>query len=673
MLKNKFIYFLIFTIFNPLFLFSAEQNHYKLYDINKSVEGYLYHIKEEQVNGEIVHKWEASKAEDDVDWKITLNEHDLVSAEEILGPDGKYYLRIPYGDPPNTNKGLDDETPYFLIPEYPNGKKNEDQVESKPNYRTTVAGEKRIGAIIDNREDKFVYLDLPYEQRIPLTVEPQTDVKGCKEPQVTSQCLSWPNSQVKLKVIDTKVLLKDEPDSKKQFMQLYYKVEYEYLQKKCTETPIKDSGFRAIKCSKQKTLAQGWIPYQRALDFKRDYANKEEFSPIREKKDIRKMDSKVNEKKPVKDLPKVSSQKCALEKQFYSNLEDLNLVLKQASQYPIDPEEFGACVGKDHIKKMKDSNDRIEAKYQNLIDEAQAENPKNYSKILKLKNKKNIERLKKLGQLWRQSKTPFDAYLRKHWDDKYSASETKNTSYSKAQMLSIDTLARSLYGEMREVECSGDTSSYYKEIARVMINRAAMIKKKGGPIEAFISNDSINALKKNGDLKKVSIFEILPHVISSPSQISSWNANDDNLINNLCPDPQSSENNSAAWEMAKAVAIEAVLNTNTFLSETKNIGSSLFYASKIRPKWEDDKRFTKLGRIDVNHVLVDSENKKIKIYNKGIYNPSCVKLYKNSDYMDELIDIQKNINKYYTNQTQEIDIDLRYQENKMKLCFDLSF
>jgi hypothetical protein len=607
----------------------------KLYDLNNSIDSYMYYVKEQVIDGKVVHKWVQSKNESDEHWSISFEEHNLVKAEEVLGPDGKYYLRIPYGGQSEQKEGSDVETPYFLIPQYPKGERVLTNKINEANYQVAYPGEKRIGATLTDREDNLVYPNISYQKRLPLAQDPQDYVNECIEGAKGNKCNPGPGSQDKLKVIDTKILITKSPDSKKQYMELYYQVEGEYTELKCKGTTEKPTAKSQESCSKKKTKFKGWTPVETVIDFKREPENIDNTVSTHTTQLINKIDKKL------KALPK---EKCTTKKIFNYWPEDIALVLNQASQHPVNTEDLGACLGRDHINKMNDSDDKVESKFQKRIDDANKISPKNYSSILKLEHLKNKERLKKMDDTWTASESPFDVYVRQHWEKKFSGASS-NKSINKDQMLSIDALARTLYGEMREAECSGDTSSYYKEIARVILNRAAIVKAKGGAVEKFVSDKS---LSKIGDPSKASIFKILPHVISSPSQISSWNTNDDNLRNNLCPDPKSSAANSAAWELAKAVAIEAVMDTKTFLDETNNLSSALFYASKIRPYWEDDKSFSKYGAVNIKLNLVNSSTDAVEIYNQNVYNPNCVKLYKNKKYSDDVNEINKMPNKYYS-------------------------
>ncbi|HEY8271623.1 MAG TPA: hypothetical protein VIG33_12100 [Pseudobdellovibrionaceae bacterium] len=122
---------------------------------------------------------------------------------------------------------------------------------------------------------------------------------------------------------------------------------------------------------------------------------------------------------------------------------------------------------------------------------------------------------------------------------------------------------------------------------------------------------------------------------------------DDNLRNNLCPDPHGSAN-SAAWELAKAVALEAVLNTENFLDETKNLASALFYTSKITPYWEDDPDFVKYGPVNIKLNFPDLDDKSLKVYNQNVHNPNCVKLYRNKKYLESINKIKNAPHKYYS-------------------------
>ncbi|MGZ3803012.1 MAG: hypothetical protein ACXVCE_11685 [Bacteriovorax sp.] len=613
----------------PQNLYAQEPgSKFKLYDLNNSVNSYMYYVKEQVINGKMTHQWAQSKNEANENWSIPLEEHNLVMAEEVQGSDGNYYLRIPYGGGGEQKAGADEETPYFLIPQFSTKERIVNGQLTKSNYQVAYPGKKGMGALFTGREDNIVYPNTSYKTALPLAQDPQDFMHDCVEEAKAGKCVKGPDSQAELKVTDTKILITKASDNKKEYMQLYYKVESSYKKKVCT----------AAGCTDQKVNVSGWTPVGNVIDFKREPANIDETVSTASR--AAKLIKKNNEKK----MMQLKKDDCPEGKTYFDYWpEDIALVLNQASQYSVNMEDIGTCLGRDHIKKMNDSDNNVQNKYQKKLDEANKMSSKNYSAILKLEHQKNQERLEKLGQLWKESDTPFDFYLRKHWDKKFKDSGA-HKSITKDQMLSIDALARTLYGEMREAECSGDTSSYYKEITRVLLNRAALVKKKGGVVEKFISPESLN---KIGNPANASLFKILPHVISSEAQISSWNTNDDNLRNNLCPDPQGN-GNSAAWELAKAVALEAVLNTKNFLDETKNLSSALFYASKIRPYWEDHPDYVKYGEVNIKLNLADPANNSIKVFNQDVYNPNCVKLYKNKKYLESINEIKKTPHKYYS-------------------------
>lgn len=603
----------------------AGGSKYKLYDIGDSINSYLYYVQEQVVNGKTQHRWAPSKNQAEENWGIALEHHSLVMAEEVEGSDGKYYLKIPYGGRPEGKESAGKEVPYFLIPQLSTMQKIVDGKITEPNYQPAYPGEKKTGAILAEREDNIVYPNLSYQKRLPLTQNPQDYSNECASGKKDSKCLSGPDSQEKLKVVDTAILMTERPGSKKKYMELYYNVEY--TKKACNE-----NGGAKSKC--KDIAVRAWTPSANVIDFKRDPADLGNTVPARTKKLLKKIDEKL------KAQPKAD---CDLKKVLLNQWpEDISLMLKESEKMPVDPADLGVCLGSDHIRKMNDSDNQVQQKYQPLIEAANKE--KDYNTVLKLEHQKNKERIHELGNTWAKKETPFDAYIREHWDKKDSGGGRAKNSANKAQMLSIDSLARTLYGELREAECSGDTSSYYKEVARVMMNRAALVKKRGGRVEKFVSEESLAEL---GDPAKAGLFEILPHVLSSPAQISSWNTNDDNLRNNLCPKPQNPAE-TTAWELAVAVASEAVLKTKNFLEETNNLSSALFYASKIRPYWEDHKEFSKYGPVNIKLNIADSDDKSTKVYNQTVYNPRCVKLYRNENYTEDIKQIRSSPNKYYS-------------------------
>jgi hypothetical protein len=149
-------------------------------------------------------------------------------------------------------------------------------------------------------------------------------------------------------------------------------------------------------------------------------------------------------------------------------------------------------------------------------------------------------------------------------------------------------------------------------------------------------------LKEIGDLNKASIFKILPHVLSAPKQVSSWNPDDPNLNVNLCPQPKS-EAEKIAWKMALNVATEAVNDTPKFLNDT-NCVPYLYYTSNSIPAWAGqlqqvtsqsftNKECTKFAANKRFLMLWDETALTEKI--KKEISPQQNKFYSKNDYLSE--------------------------------------
>lgn len=661
----KKLFFLVFLIlFESSLNFQIstaadQESKFKLYDIKHSSSAYMYVIQTETVNGKMVRRWVPTINEAKEKWGLDLNEHDLVYAEEVQDKDGNNFLRIPYNSSNSPQNKDEESTAYFLLREYNNNQHVEKDHVNPVNYKPALPGEKRTGAYFSNSEDTIVYLDMPYHDLLPLTDEPNGDSSKCKEGMSSLKCPGWPSSQEKLKVLESRPIRKRDPETGKVSMELYYYVETQYKRKTCGINDDLEEEEKAHYCPEKTFKVKGWMPASRALDFKRQdtYPGEEIFAYTDE--ELRQFEMAI---KRLKD------QECQFAKSMRSGLEDMHLTLDEALRFPFKKEDIGKCTdeAKRFIQKMKATIAANEDIYNEKIKAEESKKKPNWNKINDLEVERSQKELSKLNQLWRSNKTPFDEFIRDYWDERYSKpSESKNRFLTKDQMISIDALARSLYGEMRESGCSSRTSSYYKEIARVMFNRAALIKKKNGPIEKFISQESLNRI---GEPKDASIFKILPDVISSPYQISSWNANDHNLMVNLCPDPKRPED-KAAWKLAKSVAIEAVVNTEKFLDETKEV-QSVFYASKIRPFWENDSRFSKMGAINLKHQLVNEHTQSVDVYNVMVNNPDCVKLYKDTDYNQEIKEMHSQPKTYYS----QLFLDLmNFPQNYHEILLGMSF
>jgi hypothetical protein len=568
------------------------QKDMKLFSLSKSVKAFLFHVDSEGSS----QKWNNSVDEDHERIRMQLYEKDLVYAKEIKDPSGKKYLMIPYVDS-NAKK----ENHFFILPAEMSG-------QIKPSYEPVLPGEKRMGALFSNQEDSYVYLDKPGNDVYPLTKTPdfkntQQCIKGVEG---DSRCTGWPSSQEKLKVIKTQVVSSIDPFTQQKKLNLKYLVETQYTRPVCDyKGPEADKQMDPMKCPLSKFKVQGWIPAENVIDFKRDQTAQEDIVAFNAAQMV-----KLNNKLEA------TQKKCELgQNKSSKNIQDQMPILKAAQKPSIKFEEFGKCLGGNYPQDIRTTYAKINSMHfdppeANVVAKNNASaNPEENLETLKAREIK-----KGLNNLWtsnyqQNGDTPFDQFVRKHWEQKIDAKKSNSEEIEKK--MAVDALARSLYGEMRG--SPKDSSSYLKTTARVILNRAALLKKEGAGIRNFISEKSIQQV---GDLKTQSVFKILPHVISSPKQISSWNVDDPNLIVNLCPNPKSEEE-KIAWKMAVDVASEAVYKTNKFLDETKCI-PYLYYTSNLVPSWADTIKSVDPEPLAQKECLSMSLNKRyLMLWNEG--------------------------------------------------------
>jgi hypothetical protein len=142
------------------------------------------------------------------------------------------------------------------------------------------------------------------------------------------------------------------------------------------------------------------------------------------------------------------------------------------------------------------------------------------------------------------------------------------------QLVAIDTLARTLYGEMDR--CFENSLGYPKAVAKVTLNRVEALETPSGKKFRFENGTKAHApswLKDNGFLS----------VLLDPKQYSTWNNNDNNLKRVLCP-PTKSQNRDpkglAIWRQAVQIAIETVLDPEKLRKEAKDV-RGFYYTSGI--------------------------------------------------------------------------------------------
>lgn len=612
---------------------SSDQG-YKLYYLAKPVVSYLYHSSPSNSNNKVTVKPSLDNHNEQL--SIELEEKKLLYAKEIEAADGKLYLYIPQRV--NQGESVSETEDFYLIPEEsPNN--NQGGSSSGPNYHTAIANDTRdsrtlhakedykpptltrIKSFITGKEDSYVYLDQAYQ---PLTKVPNSQIESCDQNIGTTQCTGLPSSQQRLHILKTEIVESKDPTTGRRKMELFYLVETQYTRKACEPKDGLAANNIKSSCPMRLFNVEGWLPAKRTIDFKRD-ENPEEDQLAYSSGETSRLNRRLNL------IPK---KICNPKNEIIKGVEDVALLLKQAETDRLDS-KIGECPkgAKDYIEKTNEIRKQVSEKYQGLIKAELAKKKARKDKVDALEKQWAEETNTLLVQLWDKTKqsenqTPFDAYLRTHWENKYSQNKQPKGRLGFDKMLSIDAMARTFYGEMRS--CSHDTSTYHKLVGRVLLNRAAMIKEKGNVVDAFISRDSLNQIDKP---ELTSIFEILPHVISAPRQISSWNPEDPNLEENLCPEPKT-ENEIKAWLTAKAVAKEIVLHTDRFLKETAQTRTP-FYTSSVDPDWGASMR--KYSSVKVKHFLTDPNTKAEKTYLSHVDNPSCIKFF-DTPKVNETID-----------------------------------
>lgn len=176
----------------------------------------------------------------------------------------------------------------------------------------------------------------------------------------------------------------------------------------------------------------------------------------------------------------------------------------------------------------------------------------------------------------------FDLYLMPHWKKAKPVTLKGGQRVSPQQLLEIDALARTIYGEM--ALCWGRGSHYLEAVAAVVKNRA----------------DYLDANPKTGKIFTATVSEDPKHtpltkVISAQKQFSVWNARHGGKPNNglrhvLCPPADASKNfwkgekpspiELQIWERTLEIATKAVLYPDEFNHETRHV-TQYYYTSNM--------------------------------------------------------------------------------------------
>ncbi|HRO67292.1 MAG TPA: cell wall hydrolase [Pseudobdellovibrionaceae bacterium] len=158
---------------------------------------------------------------------------------------------------------------------------------------------------------------------------------------------------------------------------------------------------------------------------------------------------------------------------------------------------------------------------------------------------------------------------------------------TRADWVSIDLMARTLYGEM--ASCFGKGIQYPETVAKVILNRVDFNKDKPKLGTRFLSPSDSGI---RNDITKV---------IFKDRQFSVWNRTDQARRMAMCPPSKDDENFWAGhkptdpekkiWREAVRIASEAVLNGESFRRRTKDL-KALYYTSNFELSKSDYKPIT---------------------------------------------------------------------------------
>lgn len=179
----------------------------------------------------------------------------------------------------------------------------------------------------------------------------------------------------------------------------------------------------------------------------------------------------------------------------------------------------------------------------------------------------------------------FDSTVLKHWKKSSVPKDIPSPlsgSLKKADLVNIDTFARTIYGEM--ASCFDNGLQYPMAMAKVVSNRVEYIRKHEGEATPFAPEEPNHELKGN-----------FSSVLTHPYQFSVWNKmiggkTNPSLKQVLCPprDPEAkfwpkvkpSKKESNIWKESIRIATEAVLFPEKFRKQTERI-TELYYTSGL--------------------------------------------------------------------------------------------
>lgn len=197
-------------------------------------------------------------------------------------------------------------------------------------------------------------------------------------------------------------------------------------------------------------------------------------------------------------------------------------------------------------------------------------------------------------------KSPFERFMRAHWNDRIQKGteygQYKGKPITAQQMFAIDSLARTLFGEMRG--CFVNGVRYPMAVAQIVLNRAEYVQIYGA-VPPFVK---VPKKKDRIDFKKKSIEEIIPEVISSPLQFSPWNSDDVNLHQILCLKDLDTTH-SAIWKKSLEISITSILDSDSFSKEARTV-NHLHFSSGMDPWWAKGKGY-RIEKPEVGGLKID--------------------------------------------------------------------
>lgn len=544
----------IFRIFLVLFgfiyfvssAFSAENSAAKISTTQNSDDKYFHIVQQVRAPTFIQGtdgKWKRSGE------SVLFNKGDFVQVDKV-SPDGTLWLDFSsskrkerVGIPPETQRAGTSwlgEQDWVKQTDWLNGKF--DYKTKEANFKPLVNGSatklgKYIGVL--GREDAQVYLDSDSTSRITLRTDTKSGNSLCNDRQFSEKKCFGPTTEDPMRIKDSTVSYVLNRTTGDYSPKLFYKVETTY----CPTGTVKE-------CDGPLKTEEGWVEAHK-VSMTRRPAVPNSPGPRRLKTSVFEEKCPDPIKKQVDGLGEgVAATESEFEKEVLSKI--------------------GDCVGIEYVTPAQ----KIRS---DLIQKSVAEGGWNAG--LSAEQKEEYKSLSKVH--FKGEGSPFDKYLRSYWKEQPSQ-KVANNKLTNEQLFAIDSMARSLYGEMRG--CGGETPAFYKAIARSMINRAAIVKSEG-PTSPFVK-------KQDAPVKDKPLNQILPYVVSSDQQISSWNSFDPNMKDNLCPVNKSTNSEQMeAWKSAVKVAWEAVVFRKQFLEETKMITHTHYFspdalpAGQTEPDW----------------------------------------------------------------------------------------